>query len=194
MVWINEQHKVIFIHNPKTGGSAIEEAFCGIPGTKKIGGKHMNLTNLSNKFSKHRFNQYQSFAFVRNPWDRVVSLYAFYKAQKRFKESQTPNHDDTFDTWVTRVFYKQPTSHNELCVQCHWTKDVNYVGYFEMLEDEYIRICTSLNIKPLNKLNRVNATEHKPYTKMYNDTTINIVGDYFKRDIDAYGYTFEDNK
>jgi len=192
MVWFNEHHNVVFIHNPKTAGTAIEEAFKRISGTTRLGGKHTTLPNMIKRFPRHNFNKYQSFAFVRNPWDRVVSLYAFYNKQKRNKEKAAPNIGETFASWVERAFtVKQDKV--ELYHQCHWTDGVQTVRYFEQLDEEIDNISKLFDIK-LGRLNKVNVTPHRQYQEMYCDKTINIVGEYFKRDIDTYGYTFGDDK
>ena len=69
---INHEHKFIFIHVPRTGGSSIEDQFNYREGREK--NKHWTLYDWQNHLDKEVFNEYFKFTFVRNPWDRMVSL------------------------------------------------------------------------------------------------------------------------
>jgi len=96
---ISHKHKCIFVEVPKTGSSSIR-SILGYPPKP-----HLNIVQIRyqmqnywthygglinrliaagyflipQKFRKHwgikKFNAYYKFGFVRNPWDRVVSLY-----------------------------------------------------------------------------------------------------------------------
>ena len=86
---IHHKHKILFIHIPKTGGSSIEEFF-GMTETEnlcygneigKIGGVMFALQHLTASllqqldFMSMHFDIYFKFAFVRNPYERVLSEY-----------------------------------------------------------------------------------------------------------------------
>ena len=69
---VNNQHKFIFVHVYRTGGTSIDKAFGG---NNHKGGTHTALETVPN------WKDYFSFAFVRNPWDRVVSAYHMHKTK-----------------------------------------------------------------------------------------------------------------
>ena len=98
---ISYKHRFLFIHTPKTGGTSIQRvlrpyADCPKPNTANrllgLFGIHANLftPERERRFRKHvsaiqvqrqlSGNVYENlfkFAFVRNPWDRMVSRYHF---------------------------------------------------------------------------------------------------------------------
>jgi hypothetical protein len=69
---ISHEHKFIFVHVPKTGGTSIESLL------DLSGAKH-NTARQYRNFFPDVWKRYFSFAFVRNPWDRVLSFYMFRK-------------------------------------------------------------------------------------------------------------------
>lgn len=72
---IDHKHKCIFIHLSRTAGTAIETAICGKnwwminPNTK-----HIRASRAKIIYKKY-WDNYYKFSFVRNPWDRMISLY-----------------------------------------------------------------------------------------------------------------------
>ena len=69
---ISHKHKFIFTHIPKTGGTSITRALNPNAGIKNKPLKEMPLKDKEDYFK---------FTFVRNPWDRAVSMFFF--RQKR---------------------------------------------------------------------------------------------------------------
>ncbi len=67
---ISHEFKCIFIHIPKTAGSSIEVFFEEYPRTQ-----HVLATECLKEYGGKDWNRYYKFAFVRNPWDRVLSWY-----------------------------------------------------------------------------------------------------------------------
>ena len=75
---IIEERKAIFIHIPKTAGSALRVYF-NDKGDDKYGlSRHDNIDTIKVKFPKHK--EYRKFTIVRNPYDRAVSCY-FYSLE-----------------------------------------------------------------------------------------------------------------
>ena len=73
---ISKKHKFIFVAISKTGTSSIEQSLeefneVTLP-------KHASLMDISN-YCKIGLNEYFKFCFVRNPFERVVSIYYQWK-------------------------------------------------------------------------------------------------------------------
>ena len=66
------QYKCIFIHIPKAAGTAVTQALFGPVS------RHVPYFEYE-KANPRKFKRYFKFAFVRNPWDRLVSTYFFLK-------------------------------------------------------------------------------------------------------------------
>ena len=140
-----------------------------------------------------RFEGYFKFGFVRNPWDRVVSLYLR-------REGDQVHRSKSFEEFVKTIRYSSATClHPSPHVnQLDWLVDpsgrvvVDYIGRFETLQQDWNNICATLGIAsrdlPVKKQNHV-ARDH--YSKFYTRETADLIADRFRADIDFFGYEFE---
>jgi hypothetical protein len=90
------EKKCIFVHIPKTGGTSIEDSIWGPdwsqrteeqlwmgvvrPGFNKYqsaGLQHLLASQIRQEAGTTTFAECFSFAFVRNPWDKVVSQFHY---------------------------------------------------------------------------------------------------------------------
>ncbi len=84
---ISHDHKFIFIHIGKTGGTSIEQVLCehldiDLKCTEKAPDgewwKHIWAKGMRRRVGEKLWNKYFTFAFVRNPFDMILSLYSMY--------------------------------------------------------------------------------------------------------------------
>ena len=66
---VNDKLKCIFVEVPKTGSTSVRSVI-GNPNRP-----HKSISEIKFMVNKEKFESYFKFGFVRNPWDRVVSLY-----------------------------------------------------------------------------------------------------------------------
>jgi len=135
---------------------------------------------------KKNWNDYFKFAFVRNPWDLVVSWHSFERALKNPRFSQ-------FDKYVENREWRtnRPEYSFKGCYDRIYGGDklmVDYVGRFENFGRDFKHICKQLNVKA--SLAHKCKSEHKPYRAYYNDHTKAIVAEEFGKDIETFGYSF----
>jgi len=153
---------------------------------------------------------YFKFSFVRNPWDRVVSLYFYLKERKEF------DSDIDFKKWLSIKFNKPWLSRDISTIirdfnlkringgrmgtpaelsQVGWLSDIDsnfcmdFVGRFENLQEDFNTICDKIGI-PRQQLPHHNKSKHKHYTEYYNDETREIVAEKHAKDIEYFGYEF----
>jgi hypothetical protein len=142
------------------------------------------------EIGRRQFDQYFKFGFVRNPWDRVVSLY------ERTEPLQMKDKM-TFDQFVDWIEYSSST-----CIhssphryQLDWFVDgsgnllADFIGRFEKLETDWATIAGKLGITETLPHKRANPRA-RPYTDYYNARTREIIAGKFKVDIDYFGYEF----
>jgi chondroitin 4-sulfotransferase 11 len=179
---------VVFVHINKTGGSSIERAL-GLPF------QHRTALEILRAIGPRRWNSRFSFAFVRNPWDKVASHYHY-----RVKTNQTGLGDNpmSFPEWVRRAYaehaqpyYDQPKM---FMPQVDWLRGedgrilVDYVGRFEYLQDDFAHVCAQLGRSA--HLPHVKSSQQGDYRKYYDDESADIVARHFAEDIHAFDYAF----
>ena len=166
-----------FIHVPKTAGISITKWFLNNFKNSAIIKPivHPSTETIENLTS-------ESFAVVRNPWDRIVSLWSF---QKKYQKLDVP-----FDTFVRNLesykFAEESWFTFDQPQKAWIPNGVTYLLKFETLEDDFKVIQEKLGChEPLMK---ANTTEHDDYHTYYKVETWNIVAELFKDDIETFGY------
>ena len=217
---ISYRHRFIYFHVAKTAGLSIREAlapYTVLPDKFKIrrppevvAGKpnplylmwentvlHAKAADVKKELSSKLYDSYYTFAFVRNPWDWQVSMYHFI-----LKESDHINHAhvrsmknfEEYLEWVVRTpkpFARGATKlQKDVLTDTKGNLIVDFVGRFERLEQDFGRICQKISIDAT--LPKINATVHKDYRLYYNKKTKGIVEEYFREDIELFGYTFDE--
>src|SRR5215218_4648814 len=80
---ISKEEKVLFIHIQKTGGSSIAEALKQkIPDVTEVFGTHDSALRARAALESE-YSRLFKFAFVRNPWDRLVSWYMMIQQREK---------------------------------------------------------------------------------------------------------------
>ena len=79
-MYIDHDNKIVFIHIPRTGGTSIKSALNLHDKIYKEDVYHMSANDIPKECE-----DYFKFTFVRNPFDRFVSLY-FYNKSESYKE------------------------------------------------------------------------------------------------------------
>jgi hypothetical protein len=187
---INHEHRYIFIHIIKTGGSSIEKTFRG----RRV---HKFAKKYKKQIGSKEWNNYFKFTFVRNPWDKMVSQY-FY-----IQKCRGGNYDLTFREFILAFEYCTESEYilgNGIAVkfnpiQLPWILDddgnclVDYIGRFETLQEDFNIVCDKIGV-PRQQLPHENKTKHKHYTEYYDDETRSIVARKFAGDLKRFGYKF----
>ena len=188
---ISPKYKFVFIANTKTGSTSIHKTLLDCVKDKNLineskhnlgdKDKHLPCTKLIEQYPQYK--DYFKFAFVRNPWDRVVSWYVFCK-KSPFVSRNTSNI--SFKEFIeTRPnIWRGPKQ-----FQYEFTKKCEFIGKTENIQKDFNKICDTIGI-PRQKLPHRNATKHKHYTDHYDDDTRGIVAEVFTKDIEYFGYEF----
>ena len=243
---ICHHYKCIFVHIPKTAGQSIETVFLNlldldwktraplllrendIPELGPPRLAHLKATEyVDYKYIPEAlFRDYYKFTFVRNPWDRVVSLYkglGFYK-HIPFKVFVMNTLQE--ELWKSKYWFVGPQ--NQYICDKQGNFIVDFIGRFESLQEDFNHICTNVGLMP-TKLPHVNASKksmqysadrpkhslfspikllkqlrrhHKTYSypifssyiEYYDDESIKKVRELYSKDIEMFGYQFENNK
>ena len=189
---ILHDYKAIHVHIPKCAGMSIEEAFgMAIIKDKRgsRGSRHFHKSFVINKFGSKIWNSYFKFAFVRNPWERFVSLYFFRK-----KHQRSHIRGRSFKACMMNFFkeYTPRDSSLHFWIMEGDKQVVDFVGRFENLHEDFAKVCSIIGANVT--LNHINKTNHTHYSHYYDDECLQFVTENCKRDIELFGYTFEDKR
>jgi len=92
---IINKEKLIFVHIPKNAGSAIKRLFFE-KDELETPFKHKTIHEIKKENPKE-YDSYRKFAIVRNPYDRMISWYAY---QKRYRlDTELTDYNDLLHTW-----------------------------------------------------------------------------------------------
>ena len=184
---INHQKKFIFIHIPKTAGSSIIDALF-----PKFRGKWGSYKGhfLPNEYELDIWKNYFSFCVIRNPWDRMVSLYHYWCDGKDVSNQRGISFKEfclSFPTSISHSYY-----HKRRQVE-FIDRDgirVDAILKFENLEEDFQSICNHLNLN-VSLPHLIKSKFRKPdYSAYYDNETRAWVADYFAEDIELGGYKF----
>jgi len=189
---INHDHKFLFIHIPRTGGSSIESQFNFKEAKEK--NKHWTLMDWKKTLDRETFDDYFKFGFVRNPWECMISKYK--------------------DVWFTGQYaggpigeragkslkyfldhYKTPTHESgETFFEYFDPEQMNFIGRFENRENDlqYISQKIGVNIDSNIHQRKIQMRDKnkKHYTEYYDEETKQIVAQKYAKDIEYFGYKF----
>ena len=210
---ISYERNFLFVHVPKTGGTSIRHALkryehdasrylvnrclstCGI-----------GVNYLSRDYCKNRFRAHESasrvaatlpddvfarlfkFAFVRNPWDILVSMYKFILKTKAHKRHRLVRKME-FAEFVEYAVSKRICDQSRLLTDDQGILLVDYVGRFESFSSDYARIASTIGVSPdIAHLNRTNSTGFQDF---YDRKLRSRVETAYRNDIDLFQYEFE---
>lgn len=180
----------VFVHINKTAGTSIGNAM-GLRNKN-----HLTVKEVISRIGQKPWDSAYKFTFVRNPWDKTVSLYEY---RRKKNKTQIATLGISFEDWVMKtlgdkqdqLFYDNPKSFQP---QVEWLKDlqghisIDYIGKFESLNQDFDAIRKVIGID--TQLPHLNASSREPYQSYYSEKTRDLVSRWFAEDIERFGYTF----
>ncbi len=181
--------RFIFIHINKTGGSSVEKAL-------NIPFEHKTALEKIEEIGQKNWDRKFTFTVIRNPWDKVVSHY-HYRVETN--KTNLRNNPIEFKEWVKRTYGNQDDFYYNnpkmFMPQTNWIMDnngnilVDEIIHFENLESEFNKILEKLGKN--TTLPHVKKSNRENYRKYYDEETIEIVRNWFERDIERFDYQFK---
>lgn len=179
------EHRISFIHNPKTAGTSIstwlDENF-----VTKRGRKHGHHLEVKEYFPDTVF----TFGVVRNPWSRLASWYLYANQDRETFEQwfynrlrSSYNIGFTSDVIWARNWYRVDTP------QADWFgDDINLVLRFENLQEDFEQVKKLLHCD--KELCILNSNYKYDYRSMYTDDLAETVREVYIKDVIRYNYEF----
>ena len=219
MLISHEEPKFIFIHIQKTGGVSITELLGRhIPTTNPGRGcRHMAARRALKQVENP--GDYFKFAFVRNPWDRLVSWYTMIDTARREVAAGTaeprairfikknnlfkyvlrcgPTFDEfvkncTEKQWMGKCYYSFTFNQLRYLTDKNGELLVDFIGRVENFAQDLSHVIDMLGLEAAQlEIPHANGSVHSHYSEMYTPETREIVRKRFRRDIEFFGYVFE---
>ena len=203
----------IFVRVPKTASrsvmDALQDAFArDRSATLHSPWRHHDCRTLMRQFDWPTFYK---FAFVRNPWGRIVSAYLFQftdstrraiavLAQEGAMDVETVwLYEDfwrdrpSFDDWILggfERFFMAAKNQLDFLVDERGKIAVDFIGRFENLEADFARVCQDIGCPGQPLAYHRHRTEHRHYTEYYTPASRDRVARAFARDVECFGYEF----
>ena len=197
---ISHEHKFIFLHIPKTAGTSMLEAlseYLHLSSPAKFRYGHPKLEEYFDSFNdKYNLEEYFIFSFCRNPFDRLVSAFNYIQGGgvNRFDERLRDDlglQNLEFKEFALNLLNQDLPEHFMPQVNFFAGRNLNFVGKFENIQQDFDIVCDKIGI-PRQKLPHRNKRNHKHYTEYYDDETRQIVAEKYAKDIEYFGYKFEE--
>lgn len=180
-------HNLTFIHVPKSAGSSVVSWMkVNFPEHERVQG-HPSLPMVRQYWDVKR-----SFAIVRNPWSRFVSMYFYLKQYGFYWKENNITCEDDFPSWndfIEKMDYTTASWNTLSTNQAAWLEGgVDFLFKAETLSDDFIAIQNLLNCHA--PLPYINTSAHDDYRMYYSESQRNRIAKVFEQDIDLYRYAF----
>lgn len=209
---LSYQPPFLFVHIDKAAGSSIALALQPMESRRKssrwrkrllwLGGlnrlglyrelefpAHAHAIEAKRCLPPRVYNSLFKFAFVRNPWDRLVSRYAYLLKVEDHPRHQFVKRMKGFDDYVAWEIRRAKFFQHTYVTDRDGKLIVDFIGYYERLQEDFAKVAARLNVKA--ELPRFNTSSHRDYRTYYSPATRELVGNYFKQDIELFGYDFD---
>lgn len=208
LVNYNDEYRAMLYRVPKCANTSLRVLFPQEAHNNRRQGSKWLKNTMSDKY-----DSYYKLAFVRNPYDRLVSCWKacripwqlqfrnfepaaaerdlLYRKLKLKKEQEDEALDVTLSEFVRMI--------EEGCIDVnnrHVTPqaylvptDIDFIGRFETLQEDFDIVCDKIGM-PKQTLPHKNKCTHEHYTEYYDDKTREIVTRMYEQDLEAFGYKF----
>ena len=211
---ISHDKKCIFIHIPKCGGTSIEDVIWPkdqgrtendlwmgfvnrFENKYQTGGlQHLLARQVREEVGPDVFSDYYKFAFVRNPWDRIVSQFAYMQQRPDLMDYLGMTAETEFKAYLDLIRLKE---HVQWMPQVRFLLDqdgsvlVDRIGRLESFNEDCAQIFAALGLTLDQLPGHANRSKRHSFRYYYSDReSIDMVADLFAEDVDYLGYEFVD--
>lgn len=209
---VSDKLSFLFIHIQKTAGTSVTHSLTqAVPDLRSHLRPHDPLHMALQASDGEQYRDYLTAAFVRNPFDRMVSWYSDITMSTRLlspaEKIAQPNYNrirqhvlensSSFDEFIEHCAQAidrsgwKPFLYN----QADYLTDeqgrmaADFIGRFETLNDDFAELCVRIGL-PKIKLSHRNRSKRNCYRNYYTDKSKKIIAARFEKDCDLFGYSF----
>ena len=213
----------LYIRIPKTASTSLMRKFKIVNNSSGVRLNQLIYTNLNDRlFNKgldwsnnqliefeHNiptevFQNLYKFSFVRNPFDRAVSAWAYMQRRRyiRISKKYKLNNCTFVDFWKrvqdSQLNFTDPEQWDDLTwhlspMYIHLINQQNklgidFIGKVENIKSDFNKVCKHLNANKIVNLPVLRKTNHRKPQDYYTNETIEIVSKLYERDFKEFQY------
>lgn len=179
-VYVREDIDAVYFDVPKCASTTIRFELFG------------NDNDFSLRNPERSLDEYLTFTFVRNPWDRLVSTWQMFTTDpRRVRQLRSMTEDDLscFEDFVR--FAREVPNHHWQPQTLFLPERLDIVGRLERFDDDYASLRARLGLPPQVAPRYRAGAPRPPYATHYSRALADEVGRMYADDVEAFGYTFE---
>ncbi len=146
---------------------------------------HVSARTIRENIKNEIWTGYFKFCFERNPWDKTVSHFHYYR-------NKTGARSLTLDEYLKRGIEKTITDHVLYCLDNDVV--VDEVCRFEDLQNDFARMAKLIGLPEVPELPRTKSgfrKDKRPLEQILTPTARDQIAKSFAKEIELFGYTFE---
>ena len=181
---ILQNEKIIFIHPPRCSGTSIEHSMLkgkSVPDSEK----HLNAKQIKN-IVKDEWNSYFKFSIIRNPWDRIISMYH----SKYYALQGVGKYAGRSLKYFLNNFILPKWEHGLQCSD-YVNLSIDFIIRFENRQQDIEKLNNKFNLFIDGSIVTKKNKRHTDYKMYYDNETIEIVNKKFNKDINQFNYKYD---
>lgn len=184
----SHKKKFIFFQNEKVAGTSISNSIMKYNNFHRKTHHKPSDFILEGKKSASIFEEYFTFAFVRNPYDWFISHYEYLRQNPSLAIYNVVKDMDFIDFVNWKCVNDNRTQYSFLSNGNDNESDINinFIGRYETLNEDFETIMNTLEIQ--EELPWLNKNTRQEMDEYITDEIKDVIYEYFKKDFDFFGY------
>ena len=188
-VIFSEERNFLYLKVAKTAGTSMyrgvmKDEIADVCGRKD---NEKEFLQWWDDMSDEKINNYFTFTFVRNPFDRLVSAFNHIVLHNR-------GEDITFEDFVKNGLSENNTHWRPQSdyVEMDGYQIVDFIGQYENLQEDWRYVADKIGVS--NTLPMIRWNNWPPvvsdYREHYTDELVDIASEYYKKDLELFDYEY----
>jgi hypothetical protein len=151
---------------------------------------HDDILAAKRRMPAEKFTGYFKFAFVRNPWERLVSEYEYILRKPEHGRHARVSRLKNFSEFIRMQIPRRDAYQINILCDNRGRLLVDFVGKLENLQNDWQTACLRAGI-PYQALPRKNVAQYSNYRDFFDRDSVQLVAQHWAREIEEFDYDFD---